>query len=107
MYGPEEPIVRETLFFGLALGALVSFGPFLIFKLPLLGPALIKLKPTGYDEAGNVRPVLTRAQKAAKAEMERKRSESANKSAKSAKAGDGARRSTIGNSLPKKRPPLV
>eukprot|EP00965_Chrysotila_dentata_P255908 6212375-Pleurochrysis_carterae.AAC.1 len=58
-------------------------------------------------QAGNVRPVLTRAQKAAKAEMERKRSESANKSAKSAKAGDGARRSTIGNSLPKKRPPLV
>uniref|UniRef100_A0A7S0IUM2 EF-hand domain-containing protein n=1 Tax=Calcidiscus leptoporus TaxID=127549 RepID=A0A7S0IUM2_9EUKA len=72
LYGPEEPVVRMTIYFGTALGSLLSFWPFLVFKFPLVGQALLKVKATGYDQAGNVRPVLTRMQRETKAERIRR-----------------------------------
>mmetsp|Transcript_34800 Transcript_34800/g.76555 ORF Transcript_34800/g.76555 Transcript_34800/m.76555 type:complete len:192 (+) Transcript_34800:413-988(+) len=71
LYGPEEPVVRLTLYFGIAIGSVVSFLPFLIFKIPMLGRALIRIPPTGYDQAGNLRPTLTSHQKLTKARKEK------------------------------------
>ena len=52
--------VRSAIYFMLALGALVTYWPFLLIKVPLLGAKLLKVtaKRTAYDRAGELREVL-------------------------------------------------
>lgn len=54
-FSPDDPSTAwkfwTTIFFAKLEYALLSF-PFLIFALPVLGPALMKTKATGYDMRG-------------------------------------------------------
>ena len=44
-----------------AVGSLLSFFPFLVVKIPLIGSKLLKMpKKTAYDRAGGLRPVMSR-----------------------------------------------
>lgn len=54
--------------------ALLSF-PFLVLAVPVLGPALVGAKPTGYDEAGRLVPRLTPTEARLKFDADQKRRE--------------------------------
>ena len=50
---------RRALFVVMTMFALICGAPYLIFNVPLIGPSLLGVEPTGYDQAGNVRPQMT------------------------------------------------
>lgn len=71
--GIEYPVFRRMLYVCATIVYLVAGFPFLLFKVPVLGPAMFGLrKVTGYDRAGNVRAVMTSEELHAKYEKEQK-----------------------------------
>ena len=60
MEGVHYPAIRRQMYFFPAMVFLIGGAPYLLFKVPLLGPALFGLRSaTGYDKQGNVRVTIT------------------------------------------------
>jgi len=73
LQGIEYPAFRRMLYVCATIVYLIAGFPFLLFKVPVLGPAMFGLrKSTGYDRAGNVRAVMTGEELHHKYEKEKK-----------------------------------
>lgn len=68
----SHPLAQRYFYLHLCIVGLVCGLPYLAFKIPVIGPSLLGVKPTGYDQAGNVRPLMTRAEIQAKWAKEEK-----------------------------------
>ena len=59
--GCNSFMFKVTLYYMKVVYALLS-APFLLFMIPIVGPALSEARITGYDRAGHVCPKLTKMQ---------------------------------------------
>uniref|UniRef100_A0A7S4B455 EF-hand domain-containing protein n=1 Tax=Chrysotila carterae TaxID=13221 RepID=A0A7S4B455_CHRCT len=71
--------IRLAMYFLISFAVLLSFWPFALFKMPVFGPALIRVRPTAYDMAGNTRRLLTSIQRQQRWEAMLKQSQAAHK----------------------------
>jgi len=67
-----DPIERRLLWYTSTYGIAFGTAPFLFFKLPVLGDALLRLLPTGYDRSGALRLEMTSAEMLMKYEIEQR-----------------------------------
>jgi len=86
---------RKSLWFFSTFGVFLLSLPFVPFKLPGLSGPLLRLEQSGYDQSGQLRVVLTAAQKFMKYEEEQRLLSKDQTAVKSEKATRSQRRSLV------------
>jgi hypothetical protein len=72
----SDEMMKTSLYYVKVLYGVAAF-PFLVFNVPIVGPALHRSKPTGYDKAGMLVPLLSNTLIRAKLQQEHEEEEAA------------------------------
>lgn len=95
--GIEYAAFRRMLYVCATIVYLVAGFPFLLFKVPVIGPAVFGLrKLTGYDQQGNVRALMTGEELHTKYDLEKQRPDTRAKDSTLSGHGKGLTRQLTG-----------